>query len=133
MDPIVETVILFVISLIISAIIIFIVTKIFGEKEGFGTALLAAFIGTIIYTVLYYVFGNITELAGLKWVAPIIGGIGWLIALRFLYSIGWLKALGLAIIIWIISASQFFLPSLTHRTSIIINSIESSRLISPFF
>ena len=53
---------------------------------------------------LYYVFGLIPELEGLKWVASLIGGIGWLIALRFLYTIGWLKALGLAIIIWIISA-----------------------------
>ncbi len=114
MDPIIETAIVFIISLLISAIIIFIVTKIFGEKEGFGTALLAAFIGTIIYTGLYYIFGLIPELEELKWVASIIGGLGWLIALRFLYSIGWLKALGLAIIIWIISAViGFFLPTVT--------------------
>jgi hypothetical protein len=113
MDPIIETAILFIISLLISAIIIYIVTKIFGETEGFGTALLAAFVGAILYTVLYYIFGNISELASLKWVASILGGLGWLVALRFLYSIGWLKALGLAIIIWIISAVVgYFLPSL---------------------
>jgi hypothetical protein len=114
MDPILETVILFVISLVISAIIIYIVTKIFGEKEGFGTALLAAFVGAIIYTAVYYIFGSITELAGLRWVASILGGIGWLIALRFLYSIGWLKALGIAIIVWIIAAIVgYFLPTLS--------------------
>jgi len=113
MDPILEAAILFVINLLISAIIIFIVTKIFGETEGFGTAILAAFVGAIIYTALYYIFGNISDLTGLKWVASLIGGIGWLIALRFLYSIGWLKALGLAIIIWIISAVVgYFLPIL---------------------
>jgi hypothetical protein len=109
MDPILETIILFVISLLISAIIIYIVTKIFGEKEGFGTALLAAFIGTIIYTVAYYFLRP-----ELGWLASLIGGISWLIALRFLYSIGWLKALGLAILIWIISAVVgFFLPTVT--------------------
>ena len=113
MDPIIELAILFVISLIISAIIIYIVTKIFGETEGFGTALLAAFVGAIIYTAVYYIFGSISELAGLKWVASIVGGLGWLVALRFLYSIGWLKALGLAIVIWIISAVVgYFLPTL---------------------
>ena len=113
MDPLVETAILFIISLIISAILIYIVAKIFGEKEGFGTALLAALAGAIIYTVLYYVFGSISDLAGLKWVASIIGGLGWLVALRFLYSIGWFKALGLAIIIWIVSAIVgYFLPTL---------------------
>lgn len=113
MDPILETIILFVISLIISAIIIYIVTKIFGETEGFGTALIAAFVGAIIYTIVYYIFGNISGLVGLKWVSSIIGGLGWLIALRFLYSIGWLKAIGLAIIIWIASAIVgYFLPNL---------------------
>ncbi len=113
MDPLIETAILFVISLLISAIIIYVVTKIFGETEGFGTALLAAFVGAIIYTILYYIFGNIAELSGLKWVASILGGFGWLAALRLLYKIGWLKALGLAIIIWIISAIVgFFLPGL---------------------
>ena len=113
MDPIIETAILFVISLFISAVIIYFVTKIFGETEGFGTALLAAFVGAIIYTALYYIFGSISDLAGLKWVASLLGGIGWLLALRFLYSIGWLKALGLAILIWILSAVVgYFLPIL---------------------
>jgi hypothetical protein len=113
MEEYIATAILFIISLIISAIIIYIVAKISGEKEGFLTALLAAFVGSILYTVLYYVFGLIPELEGLKWVASIIGGIGWLLALRFLYTIGWLKALGLAIIIWIISAIVgYFLPTL---------------------
>ena len=112
MDVTLETIILFIVSLIISAIIIYFVTKIFGEKEGFGSALLAAFIGAIIYTVVYYIFGMIDELTGLKWVASILGGIGWLIALRALYSIGWLKALAIAIIVWIISAVVgFILPT----------------------
>lgn len=113
MDPLIETAILFVISLLISAIIIYIVTKLFREKEGFPTALLAAFVGAIIYTAVYYIFGSISDLAGLKWVASILGGIGWLIALRFLYSIGWFKAFILAIVIWVISAIVgYFLPTL---------------------
>ena len=113
MEPIIETAILFLISLIISAIIIYIVTKLFGEKEGFGIAVTAAFIGTIIYTVVYYLFGNISDLISFKWGASILGGLGWLIALRFLYSIGWLKALGIALFIWIGSAIVgYFLPTL---------------------
>jgi hypothetical protein len=113
MDPLIETAILFILSLLISAVIIYIVTKIFGETEGFGTALLAAFVGAIIYTALYYIFGNIADLAGLKWAASLLGGLGWLVALRMLYKIGWLKAVGLAIVIWVISAIVgYFLPSL---------------------
>jgi len=106
-DVTLATVIVFFISLVISAIIIYVVTKIFGEKEGFGTALLTAFIGAIIYAATYYLLRP-----ELGWLASIIGGIAWLIALGFLYSIGWLKALGIAIIVWIIAAIVgFFLPT----------------------
>ena len=103
------TIIVFLISLVISAIIIYFVTKIFGEKEGgFGTAILAAFIGAIIYAAAYYFLRP-----ELGWLASLIGGIAWLIALGFLYGIGWLKALGIAIIIWIIAAIVgIFLPTM---------------------
>lgn len=84
----------FVIGLIVSTIIIYIVTKLFGEKEGIGRAFLTAIIGTIAYSIVYFLMGN-----GL--VAAIVGGIIWLIALRGLYDIGWLKALVIAVIIWI--------------------------------
>jgi len=102
------TLIVFLISLVISAIIIYFVTKIFGEKEeGFGTALLAAFIGAIIYAAAYYFLRP-----ELGWLASLIGGIAWLIALGFLYSIGWLKAIGIALIVWIIAAVvSFVLPT----------------------
>ena len=102
------TLIVFLISLVISAIIIYIVTKIFGEKEGFGTALLAAFIGAIIYAAAYYFLKP-----ELGWLASLIGGIAWLVALGFLYGIGWLKALGIALIVWIIAAIVgIFLPTM---------------------
>ena len=104
-----STIIVFLISLIISAIIIYFVTKIFGEKEeGFGTALLAAFIGAIIYAAAYFFLKP-----ELGWLSSLIGGIAWLIALGSLYSIGWLKALGIALIVWIIAAVVgIFLPTM---------------------
>jgi hypothetical protein len=106
-DVTLATIIVFFISLVVSAIIIYVVTKIFGEKEGFGTAILAALIGAVIYAATYYLLRP-----ELGWLASIIGGIAWLIALGFLYSIGWLKALGIAIIVWIIAAVVgLFLPT----------------------
>jgi hypothetical protein len=106
-DVTLATVIVFFISLVISAIIIYAVTKIFGEKEGFGTALMTAFIGAIIYAATYYFLRP-----ELGWLASLIGGIAWLIALGALYGIGWLKALVIAIIVWIIAAIvSFFLPT----------------------
>jgi hypothetical protein len=94
----------FLISLIVSSIIIYVVTALFGENEGGGTALLAAFVGAIIYGLAYFFLGN-----GL--LAAVLGGIGWVIALGGLYDIGWLKAGVIAIIIWLISTVvSWFLP-----------------------
>ena len=86
----------FLISLVISAIIIYAVAAVFGENEGAGTALLAAFIGAIIYGLAYFFLGN-----GL--LAAVLGGIGWVIALGSLYDVGWLKAAVIAVIIWLVA------------------------------
>lgn len=83
----------FLISLIISSIIIYLATKIFGEKEGFGTAILVALTGAIIFTLVHYFVST-------GWVATLIGGLAWLIALGSLYDIGWLKSFVIAIVIW---------------------------------
>lgn len=84
----------FVISLIISSIVIYFAAKILGEKEGFGTAILAALSGAIIFALVSY-------FTGLGWIGSLIGGIAWLIALGTLYSMGWLKSFVVAVVIWI--------------------------------
>lgn len=87
----------FIIGLIISSIIIFIVTKLFGEKEGIKTAFVTAIIGSIIYGITYFLFGS-----GL--LAAIVGGIAWLLSLKWLYRIRWLKSIVVAVIIWVITS-----------------------------
>jgi uncharacterized membrane protein YvlD (DUF360 family) len=87
----------FLISLLISTIIIYIAIKIMGQEEGFWAALLTSLIGTLIYTLAYYLLGT-----GL-W-AALIGGFAWLIAIRYIYHIGWIKSIIIAILIWIITS-----------------------------
>jgi hypothetical protein len=100
------TAIMFVIALIISTVIIYVVAKMLGETEDIKTAFIAAVAGTIIYTIVYFLIGP-----GV--IAAIIGGIAWLIALRMLYKIGWLKSLAIAVIIWIVTAIVgWLLPTL---------------------
>jgi hypothetical protein len=97
--------ILFIVGLVISTIIIYITTKLLGQKEGIGRAFVTALIGTLVYFVVYFIFGN-----GL--IAAVVGGIIWLIALRALYNIGWLKAFIIAVIVWIAATIiGFLLPT----------------------
>jgi hypothetical protein len=103
----VSTLLTFVVALIISTVIIYYIAKFFGAKDSLTTALLAALIGTAVYTIFYYVLGQ-----GL--IAAFIAGIVWLLALQKLYSIGWFKALVIAVIVWIVtSIAGWFLPVLT--------------------
>lgn len=107
MEFTITAVLMFVIALIISAVVIYVITKIFGETEDIKTAFIAAIIGTAIYTIIYYIIGQ-----GL--IAAFIAGIVWLIALQKLYTIGWVKSLAIAVIIWIAtSIVGWFLPVLT--------------------
>jgi hypothetical protein len=107
MVSIVAALLWFIIALVISTIIIYVITKFFGETEDIKTALIAALVGTAVYTIVYYVLGN-----GL--IAAFIAGIVWLIALQSLYSIGWIKSLIIAVVIWILaSIAGWFLPTLT--------------------
>jgi len=102
----VTTILVFVIGLAISTIIVYVITKLFGEKEGIGRAFATAIIGSIVYSIVYFLLGN-------GWLAAIIAGIAWLIALGTLYKMGWLKSFVVAIIIWIVATIVgFLLPTL---------------------
>lgn len=90
----VEILVGFLISLLVSGLIIYLVTKLLGEREGFGTAILTALTGSIIFALVSYFLGT-------GWIAVLLGGIAWLIALGTLYNMGWLKSLLVAFIVWI--------------------------------
>jgi len=97
----------FFVSWLVSTIIIYVVTKLFGEKEGIGTALLAALIGAVAYSLSYLILGY-----GI--LGTFIGGVVWLLILKDLYSIGWIKSFLIALIVWILaSLISLFLPTLT--------------------
>lgn len=84
----------FLASLVISAIVIYLAAKLLGEKEGFGTAIMAAFIGAVLFSLVSYFIG-------MGWIASLIGGIAWLIALGNLYNMGWIKSSIVAVVIWL--------------------------------
>ena len=84
----------FVVGMILSTVIIYVSTRLAGEKAGFAKALITAIAGSAIYGITYFLIGQ-------GWLAAIVGGLVWLIALRGLYNVGWLKALLIAFIIWI--------------------------------
>lgn len=93
------------IGLVVSTLLIYVVTKLLGEKEGIKTAFFAALLGSIMFGIVSYIFGNGVFAAA-------VGGIVWLISLKWLYSSRWLKAILIAVVIWIVvSVVGIFLPT----------------------
>ena len=69
--------------------------------------MLAAIVGSTVYLLAYWLLGN-----GL--LAAIVAGVFWLLALKALYKIGWLKALVIAVLVWILGTIiGYFLPTLS--------------------
>lgn len=92
-----SSILIFLIGLLISTVVIYLSSLFLGTKRSFKVAVFAAIIGSIIYAIAHYLLGN-----GL--IAAILGGIAWLLALKSIYKIGWIHALIMAIVIWVITS-----------------------------
>lgn len=93
-----NSIILFLVGLLISTVVIYLVTWILGLKGSLKIAFLAAIIGSTVYAIAYVLLGN-----GL--LSAFLGGIASLLALKTIYRMSWLKALIVAVIVWIITAA----------------------------
>ena len=91
------SVIIFIIGLLISTLVIYLVTSITRHRRSIKLALFTAIIGSIVYGIVYLWLGN-------GFLSAILGGIAWLLALKAIYHMGWLKALIIAVSIWIITS-----------------------------
>ncbi len=92
-----SSILIFLIGLLVSTVVIYLSSRFVGTKRGLKVAFFTAIIGSIIYAIVFFLVGN-----GL--VAAILGGIAWLLALKSIYKIGWIHALILAVIIWILAS-----------------------------
>lgn len=91
------SVIIFIIGLLISTLVIYLVTSITRHRRSIKLAFFTAIIGSIVYGIVYLWLGN-------GFLSAVLGGIAWLLALKAIYRMGWLKALIIAASIWIITS-----------------------------
>jgi hypothetical protein len=91
------SVIIFIIGLLISTLVIYLVTSITRHRRSIKLAFFTAIIGSIVYGIVYLWLGN-------GFLSAVLGGIAWLLALKAIYHMGWLKALIIAVSIWIITS-----------------------------
>ena len=90
------SIIIFLVGLLVSTLVIYVVTLFMRQRRSMKLALFTAIIGSIVYTIAYVLLGN-------SFLSAVLGGIAWLLALKAIYHMGWLKALIVAVGIWIIT------------------------------
>ncbi len=101
---VIENIIIFAIGWIISALAIHVSAIIVGARKNFSTALWTALIGAIIFTLFNLI----------SWILTPIAVLVWILVLMKMYDIGLLKAIALAVIIYVVLVilSMFHLPRL---------------------
>jgi hypothetical protein len=90
------SIIIFLIGLLVSTLVIYVVTLFMRQRRSMKLALFTAVIGSVVYGIAYVLLGN-------GFLSAVLGGIAWLLALKAIYHMGWLKALIVALGIWIIT------------------------------
>jgi hypothetical protein len=98
-----------VVGWLVSTFAIWLALKIFPgrqKRESLTGAAITALVGGLIYWIFHVVIR-------IPFISGILAFFVWLYALRKLQGVGWLGALGLAILIWLINgAFSLFLPTL---------------------
>ena len=90
------SIIIFLVGLLVSTLVIYVVTLFMRQRRSMKLALFTAIIGSIVYGIAYVLLGN-------GFLYALLGGIAWLLALKAIYHMGWIKALIVAVGIWIIT------------------------------
>ena len=74
----------------------YVVTLVMRQRRSIKLALFTAIIGSVVYVIAYVRLEN-------DFLSAVLGGIAWLLALKAIYHMGWLKALIVAVVILVIT------------------------------
>ena len=97
----VNSIIILLVHLFMLTLIIYLVTSLLGKRRSMKLALFTSIVGLIVYWIANYLWTNTL-------VSAFLGGIAWLVALKTVYRMGWIKALivavGILIITYVVTA-----------------------------
>ena len=93
-----NSIIFFLVGLVISTVVIYLITFLLGKRRSIKLAIFTAIIGSIVYGIAYILLGN-------GFLSAVLGGIAWLLSLKSVYKMGWLRALIVAVIVWVITTA----------------------------
>lgn len=99
----VDSIVIFVVSLLIGASGIYAGVRLVADRSvGFGSAVITALLGVIVYTVLGFL--NIIPVIG-----PLLLLVIWVGVINLRYPGGWGSAIGIGLVAWFVSVAVLYL------------------------
>lgn len=102
----IDTLVVFVISLLVGAAGIYIGARIITDTESFTYAIVTALIASVVWAVVALFLGWIPFLG------PLLGLLAYLGVINWRYPGGWISAIGIALIAWVASLIILYVLSL---------------------
>jgi len=140
LPSIIEVIIGFLVAWIIASIPVWLASKLFSNESSFPRAMAATLLSIIVFGVIVFIFAFISVIIGipiLSLLGIVLGFIGVLAVYKAIFDVGWLGALGIAFVAFIISIiislilaalglGAFTLTHFLHIKTLISNSTVSS-------
>lgn len=106
-----ESLVVFVVSLLIGALGIYVGARITTGAEDYTYAIITALIGAIVWVVISFFFGWIPLLG------PILALIAYIAIINWRYPGGWMNAIAIALIAWLSAFVVLYMLSLLGVTT----------------
>jgi len=90
------SIIIFLADLMILMVVVYLVTLLLGKRRSLKLALFTSIVGLIIYWIANSIWAN-------SLVSALLGGISWLVTLKTIYRMSWIRALIVAVGILVIT------------------------------
>ena len=106
LPSIIEVIIGFLVAWIIASIPVWLASKLFSNESSFPRAMAATLLSIIVFGVIVFIFAFISVIIGipiLSLLGIVLGFIGVLAVYKAIFDVGWLGALGIAFVAFIIS------------------------------
>lgn len=104
--PLVDSILVFVVSLLIGALGIYIGARLLTGVEDYTYAIVTALVASAVWVIVAFLFGFIPFLG------PLLALIAYLGVINYRYPGGWLNAIGIALVAWVSSLIILYLLAL---------------------
>lgn len=111
MVAIIDTLVVFVVSLLIGALGIYLGARFIVDVEDYSYAIVTALIGAVVWAVVGFLFGWIPLLG------PLVTLLAYVAVINYRYPGGWISAIGISLVAWIASFVVLYLIGLVGLAS----------------